>query len=166
MSLGLLFWVFSSCLCHWHCIFVVDLMSPHHCDQMSQRSQFSSFLDLKYTSAVLQYLILSQVHFVSCPHYQCNSGNKQTSATIIWDFTNWIESFEQVGLFRAWQELSFSHSLVTTWWPLGDHLVTTRSWRSWSNMMPIACLLFCILHVFTQSRSWLSFLSSILLDHY
>ena len=29
----------SLCICLCHCIVVGQLMSPHHCDQMSQRSQ-------------------------------------------------------------------------------------------------------------------------------
>ena len=41
--LGLLLRVFSKCLCqcHCHCLFVGHVMSPHHSDQMSQRSQVS-----------------------------------------------------------------------------------------------------------------------------
>ena len=40
-SLGLILRLFSKCLCLCHCLFVGQVKSPHHSDQMSQRSQVS-----------------------------------------------------------------------------------------------------------------------------
>ena len=57
------------CICHCHCLFFCQVMSPHHSDQMSQRSQVSGVtLLVSFSKGPLltQWVSEWQGHLLSC----------------------------------------------------------------------------------------------------
>ena len=94
--------VFSKCHCHCHflCLFVRQVMSTHHSDQMSLRSQVSwvtlwqSMACLMFQkSKVAQSLTLSvsdwQGHLLSC-QTPLWTGKKEMIATLNWNILSWF----------------------------------------------------------------------------
>ena len=54
----------SKCICHCHCLFVGQVMTPHHSDQMSQRSQVSGIALLRCSLNVFVFVIVFVFVFV------------------------------------------------------------------------------------------------------